>query len=271
MSLFFLIIKLKMFSNNIFLFISYIIIKNIISQRNTYNDYYYDDYYYDDDSSNNPPNSSAIIIAVIIYFIFMIGGIALCVYCCCYRNRNRNRQTVNTSPPNYLGGHVYLVPANSNQIVGQRIIIPNNIQQNGQYYNNNNINANQNMQFYQNGNYNMENQMLNLNSSNLEIQINYLFQNIMIPEIYTEKFGKEEKSCPICSNKFKLNKSKIVLTLCHHFFHFYCLKKYLLEGKGKKCPNCNHDFFEIFSSIQIIPSKVKIEPLDEKDNPNNEQ
>jgi hypothetical protein len=259
-----------MFSNNIFLFISYIIIKNIISQRNTYNDYYYDDYYYDDDSSNNPPNSSAIIIAVIIYFIFMIGGIALCVYCCCYRNRNRNRQTVNTSPPNYLGGHVYLVPANSNQIVGQRIIIPNNIQQNGQYYNNNNINANQNMQFYQNGNYNMENQMLNLNSSNLEIQINYLFQNIMIPEIYTEKFGKEEKSCTICLNKFNLNKSKIVLTQCHHFFHFYCLKKYLLEGKGKKCPNCNHDFFEIFSSIQIIPSKVKIVPLDEKDNPNNE-
>ena len=259
-----------MFSNNIFLFISYIIIKNIISQRNTYNDYYYDDYYYDDDSSNNPPNSSVIIIAVIIYFIFMIGGIALCVYCCCYRNRNRNRQTVNTSPPNYLGGHVYLVPANSNQIVGQRIIIPNNIQQNGQYYNNNNINANQNMQFYQNGNYNVENQMLNLNSSNLEIQINYLFQNIMIPEIYTEKFGKEEKSCTICLNKFNLNKSKIVLTQCHHFFHFYCLKKYLLEGKGKKCPNCNHDFFEIFSSIQIIPSKVKIVPLDEKDNPNNE-
>jgi hypothetical protein len=256
-----------MFSNNIFLFISYIIIKNIISQRNTYNDYYYDDYYYDDDSSNNPPNSTTVVIAVIIYFVFMVGGIILCIYCCCYRNRNRQR--TNTSPPNYLGGHVYLVPANPNQIVGQRIIIPNNIQQNGQYYNNN-INANQNMQFYQNGNYNMENQMLNLNSSNLEIQINYLFQNIMIPEIYTEKFGKEEKSCTICLNKFNLNKSKIVLTQCHHFFHFYCLKKYLLEGKGKKCPNCNHDFFEIFSSIQIIPSKVKIIPLDEKDNPNNE-
>jgi hypothetical protein len=270
MLLFFIIIKLKMFSNNIFLFISYIIIKNIISQRNTYNDYYYDDYYYDDDSSNST-NSTTVIIAVIIYFIFMVGGILLCVYCCCYRNRNRNRQTVNTSPPNYLGGHVYLVPANSNQIVGQRIIIPNNIQQNGQYYNNNNINANQNMQFYQNGNYNVENQMLNLNSSNLEIQINYLFQNIMIPEIYTEKFGKEEKSCTICLNKFNLNKSKIVLTQCHHFFHFYCLKKYLLEGKGKKCPNCNHDFFETFSSIQIIPSKVKIVPLDERDNPNKEQ
>jgi hypothetical protein len=117
----------------------------------------------------------------------------------------------------------------------------------------------------------MENQMLNLNSSNLEIQINYLFQNIMIPEIYTEKFGTEEKSCTICLNKFNLNKSKIVLTQCHHFFHLYCLKKYLLEGKGKKCPNCNHDFFETFSSIQIIPSKVKIVPLDERDNPNKEQ
>ena len=85
----------------------------------------------------------------------MVGGIILCIYCCCYRNRNRQR--TNTSPPNYLGGHVYLIPANSNQIVGQRIIIPNNIQQNGQYYynNNNNINNNQNI-VYQNGNYNMD-------------------------------------------------------------------------------------------------------------------
>ncbi len=41
----------------------------------------------------------------------------------------------------------------------------------------------------------MENQTLSLNSSNLVLQINYLFQNIMIPEIYSEKFGKEEKSC----------------------------------------------------------------------------
>jgi len=258
-----------MFSNNIFLFITYIIIKNIISQRNSYNNRYYDDYNYDDDSSNNPPNSTTVVIAVIIYFVFMVGGIILCIYCCCYRNRNRQR--TNTSPPNYLGGHVYLVPANSNQIVGQPIIIPNNIQQNGQYYNNNNINANQNMQFYQNGNYNVENQMLNLNSSNLEIQINYLFQNIMIPEIYTEKFGTEEKSCTICLNKFNLNKSKIVLTQCHHFFHFYCLKKYLLEGNGKNCLNCNHDFFETFNSIKLDTTKKTIFPLDEKDNPNKEQ
>ena len=224
-----------MFSKKLFLFTILIIINNIISQ--SYND--------DNDESNNDDDGSDtkkfVIIAVCCWSIFVFILTFAYVYCCICRDRRGSFSNRNYHP-DYLGDRVYLIPINSNQ-KGQ----------NGQ---NNNINSNQ---------------ILNLNSSKLEVEVNYLFQNLMKPEIYTEKFGNEEKSCPICSNIFKLNKSKIVLTLCHHFFHFYCLKKYLLEGKGKKCLNCNHDFFETFNSIKLDSSKIKIIPLDEKDNPNNEQ
>ena len=225
-----------MFSKKLFLFTILIIINNIISQ--SYND--------DNDESNNDDDGSDtkkfVIIAVCCWSIFVFILTFAYVYCCICRDRRGSFSNRNYHP-DYLGDRVYLIPINSNQNG-----------QNGQ--NNNNIN---------------NNQILNLNSSNLEVEVNYLFQNLMKPEIYTEKFGNEEKSCPICSNIFKLNKSKIVLTLCHHFFHFYCLKKYLLEGKGKKCLNCNRDFFETFNSIQIDSSRINIIPLDEKDNPNNEQ
>ena len=236
-----------MFSKKIFLFIIFIIINNIISQ--SYNDPYYNDNN-DENSNNNDDDSDdkiAILIALICWSVIVFIATFAYVYCCICRDRRGSFSTRNYHP-DYLGDRVYLIPINNQN--GQT----NNIKQKGQ--NNNNVNSNQ---------------ILNLNSSNLEVEINYLFQNIMKPEIYTEKFGKEEKSCSICSNKFKLNKSKIVLTLCHHFFHFYCLKKYLLEGKGKKCLNCNHDFFETFNSIKLDSSKIKIIPLDEKDNPNNEQ
>jgi hypothetical protein len=254
-----------MFSNNIILFIFFIFtIKDIFSQTKSY----YNDNYYDD-SSSYQASTTIIIIAVIIYLIIMIGGIILCIYCCCYRNRNRQTTPIYNQPsnyPNYLSGQVYVIPAN-NRIISQPMIpiqYPYNIP-------NTQTNGNQDLRLYQNGNYNPENQILNLNHSELELKVNYLFQNNMKPEIYSERFGKDEKECTICLNKFILNKSKIVLTPCHHFFHFYCLKKYLLDGKGKKCPNCNSDFFETFNSIQLIPSKIKIIPLDEKDNPNNEQ
>ena len=225
-----------MFSKKLFLFTILIIINNIISQ--SYND--------DNDESNNDDDGSDtkkfVIIAVCCWSIFVFILTFAYVYCCICRDRRGSFSNRNYHP-DYLGDRVYLIPINSNQNG-----------QNGQ--NNNNIN---------------NNQILNLNSSNLEVEVNYLFQNLMKPEIYTEKFGNEEKSCPICSNIFKLNKSKIVLTLCHHFFHFYCLKKYLLEKKKKKCLNCNRDFFETFNSIQIDSSRINIIPLDEKDNPNNEQ
>lgn len=262
-----------MFSNNKILFIIFIFpIKDIFSQRKTY----YEDNYYYDDSSSYQGNTTVIVIAIIIYLIIMIGGIILCIYCCCYRNRNRQGAAIYNQPsnyPNYISGQVYVIPSN-NRIINQPILpvqYPYNMPQNAQSNNANVPNTNQDIRLYQNGNYNHENQILNLNHSELELKVNYLFQNNMKPEIYSERLGNDEKECTICLNKLILNRSKIVLTQCHHFFHFYCLKKYLLDGKGKKCPNCNSDFFETFNSIQLIPSKINIIPLDEKDNPNNEQ
>ena len=98
-------------------------------------------------------------------------------------------------------------------------------------------------------------------------QKHYLFQNIINEKIYDEVL--KEDTCSICINKFILNKSKICVTPCNHIFHFYCLKKYMLDGKGNKCPNCNFNFLEVFKTIEINPSTVEIIPIDEKDNPIN--
>ncbi len=233
-----------MFSKKIFLFIIFIIINNIISQ--SYNDPYYNDN--NDESSNNDNDSddkTGILIALICWSVIVFITTFAYVYCCICRDRRGSFATRNYHP-DYLGDRVYLIPINQN---GQ----PNNIKQKAQ--NNNNVNSNQ---------------ILNLNSSNLEVEINYLFQNIMKPEIYTEKFGKEEKSCSICSNKFKLNKSKIVLTLCHHFFHFYCLKKYLINYENNNCPLCKYDLIKNIKYNFEDLYYTKIIPLDEKENPINE-
>ena len=98
-------------------------------------------------------------------------------------------------------------------------------------------------------------------------QKHYLFQNIINEKIYDEVL--KEDTCSICINKFILNKSKICVTPCNHIFHFYCLKKYMLDGKGNKCPNCNFNFLEVFKTIEINPSTVEIIPIDENDNPIN--
>jgi len=98
-------------------------------------------------------------------------------------------------------------------------------------------------------------------------QKHYLFQNIINEKIYDEVL--KEDTCSICINKFILNKSKICVTPCNHIFHFYCLKKYMLDGKGNKCPNCNFNFLEVFKTIEINPSTVEIIPIDERDNPIN--
>jgi cell division protein FtsL len=98
-------------------------------------------------------------------------------------------------------------------------------------------------------------------------QKHYLFQNIIKEKICDEVL--KEDTCSIGINKFILNKSKICVTPCNHIFHFYCLKKYMLDGKGNKCPNCNFNFLEIFNTIKINPSTVEIIPIDEKDNPIN--
>ena len=104
-----------------------------------------------------------------------------------------------------------------------------------------------------------------LKKNMITYQKHYLFQNIINEKIYDEIL--KEDTCSICINKFIINKSKICITPCNHIFHFYCLKKYMLDGKGNKCPNCNFDFLEVFKTIKIKPSTVEIIPIDERDNP----
>jgi hypothetical protein len=104
-----------------------------------------------------------------------------------------------------------------------------------------------------------------LKKNMITYQKHYLFQNIINEKIYDEIL--KEDTCSICINKFIINKSKICITPCNHIFHFYCLKKYMLDGKGNKCPNCNFNFLEVFKTIEIEPSTVEIIPIDERDNP----
>jgi hypothetical protein len=124
-------------------------------------------------------------------------------------------------------------------------------------------------QYFQTYNINSERINLNANKNLIIAQQHFLFQNIMKPEIFSERFKFTEKNCSICLLDFILGKSKICITNCHHIFHFYCLKKYVLQKKGKKCPICNNNFFEIFKNIKIEEKNIKIIPLDENDNPFN--
>ena len=121
--------------------------------------------------------------------------------------------------------------------------------------------------FYLNS-YIERNKIPNFKTTNkYELKKHFLFQKLMKWKYY--KNNDEEEVCPICLQKFNKNFSKICITPCNHIFHFYCLKKYMLDGKGNKCPNCNFNFLEVFKTIEINPSTVEIIPIDEKDNPIN--
>ena len=153
----------------------------------------------------------------------------------------------------------------------------NNLNYNSYNSNNSNNNNSSNlMMFNRNNRFLLENINNNNNINNKKDMINiikkhFLFQNLIIPEFFIEKLKFYDNICSICLNVFIENKSKICVTQCHHVFHFYCLKKYVLENNGRKCPNCNYDLFRILDKIKFNYNLVKIIPLDEKDNPNNEK
>ena len=96
-----------------------------------------------------------------------------------------------------------------------------------------------------------------------------LFQQIITPQIYE---SDEEEVCPICLQNIKKNKSKVCITKCKHVFHFYCLKKYVLNSDKNICPLCKEDLFKDtkFDIELIAILNAPIIPLDEKDNPINE-
>jgi hypothetical protein len=199
---------------------------------------------FEENNNNNYNNSKVgLIVSLIISIIFTIIIIFLIFYCCCKIATNS-------------------VLNNDNQLNRR-----NNIHSNPM----NSISSiqNNNRQYFQT--YNINSERLNLNSEKNSIifQQHFLFQNIMKPEIFSERFKSVEKNCSICLLDFVIDKSKICITNCHHIFHFYCLKKYVLNKKGKKCPICNDNFFKIFENIKIDEKKIKIIPLNEKDNPLN--
>jgi hypothetical protein len=96
-----------------------------------------------------------------------------------------------------------------------------------------------------------------------------LFQAILIPQIYEKE---EEEVCAICLQNLKIKKSKVCFTNCKHVFHFYCLKKYVLNSDKTICPLCKEDLFKDtkFDMELVAIVNAQIIPLDEKDNPINE-
>jgi len=219
--------------NNLIIYLFYISFKITFSYNEKNNDNYYN-------------SKAGLIVSLIISIIISIIIIILILYCCC-------RITTNS------------LLNNNNQINRRNNIHSNPINS----LNNNNI---YNRQYFQTYNINSERLYLNSNEKTLIIaQQHFLFQNIMKPEIFSERFKLGEKNCPICLIDFIIGKSKICMTNCHHIFHFYCLKKYVINKKGKKCPICNNNFFEIFENIKINEKKIKIIPLNEKDNPLNQK
>jgi hypothetical protein len=104
-----------------------------------------------------------------------------------------------------------------------------------------------------------------------ELKKNYLFNKIIKTLQYDEKTICSETKCSICLLNYVFNKSKICLTPCNHVFHFYCLKKYIINENKKLCPLCNNDLLSTLKEEDNFYFNVQIIPLDENDNPNNEQ
>jgi hypothetical protein len=95
----------------------------------------------------------------------------------------------------------------------------------------------------------------------------YLFQHFLKIKLYnTDK----ENECAICLQKFIKNKSKICICKCNHIFHFYCLKKYLINYENNNCPLCKYDLIKNIKYNFEDLYYTKIIPLDEKENPINE-
>ena len=99
----------------------------------------------------------------------------------------------------------------------------------------------------------------------------FLFQDLMKPAIYEEKKIKETKEiCAICLQDFVINKSKICKTPCQHIFHFYCIKKYILSSEHCECPLCKSDLLSYLDENKINVSNLDVSPINEEDNPINE-
>ena len=80
-------------------------------------------------------------------------------------------------------------------------------------------------------------------------KIEKLLNTILAPINYYKHLGEKEGNpctvCTICIEEFKIGKSKVSVTPCHHIFHFKCLSNWLNKNVlNPKCPNCNHNLLQ---------------------------
>ena len=230
---------------------------------------------YSDSEIKETINMSLIgVIALIVLIIIIL--IILFAYLCRKKNNNNNnikfRKNKTSSKLNnsaIINVSSLQLPNLFNQNLFNRLSSTNDNNNNPNNYIHNNSS---NLMFFNRNNRILLENINNNNINNKKNMINmfkkhFLFQNLIIPEIFIEKLKFYDNICSICLNVFIENHSKICVTQCHHVFHFYCLKKYILENNGRKCPNCNYDLFGIFDKIKFNYNIVKIIPLDENDNP----
>ena len=242
--------------------------KNSKTQKKNHNNY-------SDSEIKETINMSLIgVIALIVLIIIIL--IILFAYLCRKKNNNNNnikfRKNKTSSKLNnsaIINVSSLQLPNLFNQNLFNRLSSTNDNNNNPNNYIHNNSS---NLMFFNRNNRILLENINNNNINNKKNMINmfkkhFLFQNLIIPEIFIEKLKFYDNICSICLNVFIENHSKICVTQCHHVFHFYCLKKYILENNGRKCPNCNYDLFGIFDKIKFNYNIVKIIPLDENDNP----
>ena len=218
------------------------------------------------------------IIGLITLIIIII--IIIVAYLCRKKNNNiklrKNKKFTKLNNSAIINISSIQLPNLFNPNLFIRLSSTNNFNNNNNINNSHNNNSSNIIMFNRNNRFLLENINNNNNIKNKKDMINiikkhFLFQNLIIPEIFIEKLKFYDNICSICLNVFIEKQSKICVTQCHHVFHFYCLKKYVLENNGRKCPNCNYDLFRILDKIKFNYNLVKIIPLDEKDNPNNEK
>ena len=230
---------------------------------------------YSDSEIKETINMSLIGVIALIVLIIIILIILFAYLCRKKKNNNNNIKFRKNKTSSKLNNSAIInvsslqLPNLFNQNLFNRLSSTNDNNNNQNNYIHNNSS---NLMFFNRNNRILLENINNNNINNKKNMINmfkkhFLFQNLIIPEIFIEKLKFYDNICSICLNVFIENHSKICVTQCHHVFHFYCLKKYILENNGRKCPNCNYDLFGIFDKIKFNYNMVKIIPLDENDNP----
>ena len=93
----------------------------------------------------------------------------------------------------------------------------------------------------------------------------YLLKNDLKPIEFSNVNNNMNYSenCPICLDDFQSN-SKIVLTPCHHIFHYKCFKEFFMRKNGNLCALCKYNFMSLLEGKNINLDNVDINLNDEE-------